>query len=438
MNVSQMAPSDAPLGRDKNIRRTAWAGIIGSVVEYYDFTLFGLAAALVFGPLFFPDADPATQIISSLLTFAIGYLGRPIGGILFSHFGDRIGRKPMLVTTLMLMGVSTLAIGLLPTYAQVGLWAPVLLALCRILQGMGAGAEYVGSLVMMAESGDRTRLGLRVALPGMGVFGGIVIATGVFALISMLPQDALLSWGWRVPFFVSIVTLGIGMWIRTGINETEEFLAVKATGRIVRFPLAEAIRHQWREILIGFGVNGPYLAFSSLTQVYLLSYLTGTLGYPASFGLIANLVSSALAIGVVPLAGHLGDRLGRRRIWLFGCGVFAIFGSLAFPLLATGSEVVIVLTMVLGISLGLATLYATQGAILTSLFDPEYRLSAVVLVREPTAALIAGPTPAFAAWLVLAAGGSAWPVTIFFLVAALVAAGTVLFTWKHLERVESH
>lgn len=423
--------------RAKNIRRTAWAGVIGSVVEYYDFTLFGLAAALVFGPLFFPGSDPATQVINSLLTFAIGYFGRPIGGVLFSHYGDRIGRKPMLVMTLMLMGISTLAIGLLPTYMQIGLWAPVLLAACRVLQGMGAGAEYVGSLVMMAESGDRKRFGLRVALPGMGVFGGIVIATGVFALIALLPEEELFSWGWRVPFLMSVVTLGVGLWIRTGIHETEEFSEIRAKGDLARFPLVDAIRSQWREILIGIGINAPYLAFSSLTQVYLLSYLTGALGYPATFGLVANLVSSTLAIGIVPLAGYLGDKLGRRRIWLFGAGVFVVFGAIVFPLFATASPVVIILTMVLGISVGLATMYATQGAILTALFDPQHRLSAVVLVREPTAALIAGPTPAFAAWLVLVAGGATWPITVFFIVAAVVAAGTVLLGWKRLERVES-
>ncbi|MCD2499584.1 MFS transporter [Microbacterium nymphoidis] len=426
-----------PAARARNLRRTAWAGVIGSVIEYYDFTLFGLAAALVFGPLFFPGSDPSTQVINSLLTFAIGYFGRPIGGILFSHFGDRIGRKPMLVLTLMLMGVSTLAIGLLPTYAVVGLWAPVLLAVCRVLQGMGAGAEYVGSLVMMAESGDRRRLGVRVALPGMGVFGGIVIATGVFALIALLPEDALHSWGWRVPFLLSIVTVAIGLWVRTGIHETEEFTALREQGRVVRFPLGQAIRHQWREILIGFGINGPYLAFSSLTQVYLLSYLTGSMGLPASFGLAANLVSSTLAIAVVPLAGWLGDRLGRRQIWLFGCGVFIVFGAIAFPLFATGNEFVIIATMVLGISVGLATMYSTQGAILTALFDPAHRLSAVVIVREPTAALIAGPVPAFAAWLVLSAGGATWPVTVLFVGAALIAGITVILGWKRLARVES-
>lgn len=429
------APSEAR--RADNARRTAWAGIIGSVVEYYDFTLFGLASAVVFGRLFFPDADAATQVISSLLTFAIGYFGRPVGGILFSHFGDRIGRKPMLVATLLLMGASTLAIGFLPTHAEIGIWAAVLLACCRVLQGMGAGAEYVGSLVMMAETGDRRRLGLRVALPGMGVFAGIVIATGVFALITLLPDEALLSWGWRVPFLLSVVTVAVGLWIRRGIDETEDFREVRAEGRIARYPLWTAIREQWREIIIGFGINGPYLAFSSLTQVFLLSYLTGTLGYPAWFGLLANLIASALAIGMVPLAGHLGDRWGRRRIWLWGAGVFTVFGAVVFPAFHTGDEVIIIVTMILGISVGLASMYATQGAILTTLFDSRHRLSAVVLVREPTAALIAGPTPAFAAWLVLENGGAPWPVSVLFLFAAAVAAATVLLAWRRLARVES-
>ncbi len=431
----------APHAPSSNLRRTAWAGIIGSMVEYYDFTLYGLAAALVFGPLFFPSGDPNAQIISALLTFALGYLGRPLGGLLFSHFGDRMGRKPMLIMTLMLMGVSTLGIGLLPTHASIGVWAPILLGTLRILQGMGAGAEYVGSLVMMAENGDGRRYGLRVALPGMGVFAGIVLGTAVFSLVALLPREDLLSWGWRLPFLASAVTLGVGYWIRTGIHETEEFQKVKAAGNVARFPMGQAIIHQWREILIGFGINGPYLAFSSLTQVFLLSYLTNTLHYPAWFGLLANLVSSTLAIGMVPLAGSLVDRFGARLVWLAGCGVFVLFGLVVFPLFATGVEPLIVLAMVLGISVGLAALYATQGIMLTSLFEPRHRLSGVVLVREPTAALIAGPIPAYATWLVKQNGGDPMVVAVLFVAAAVIAGGTVLIAWRrigsHLSRTTS-
>ena len=187
-----------------------------------------------------------------------------------------------------------------------------------------------------------------------------------------------------------------------------------------------------REILIGFGINGPYLAFSSLTQVYILSYLTVILHYPASFGLLANLVSSTIAIGTVPLAGYLGDVIGRRYVWLFGCAVFIVFGLVAFPLFATGSEPLIILAMILGISIGLASMYATQGALLTALFDAEHRISGVVLVREPTAAIIAGPVPAFATTLVVNANGATWPVSTLFIVASVVAAGTALIAWRRL------
>lgn len=427
----------SPLSRRTNVWRTGWAAVIGSVVEYYDFTLFGLAAAVVFGRLFFPQQDPAAATISSLLTFAIGYFGRPVGGLLFSHFGDRIGRKPMLITTLLLMGVATIGVGLLPTYDSIGVWAPVLLAVCRVLQGMGAGAEYVGSLVMLAESGNQRRAGLRVALPGMGVFAGIVIATAVFTLISTLPEDDLLSWGWRVPFLASAVTVGVALWIRSGIEETEEFTRIRSRGEVVRVPFVEALRTQWREVLLGYGILGPYLLFSSLTQVYLLSYLTTTMGLPASFGLLANLISSALAIGMVPLFGFLGDVLGRQRVWLAGCGVFVLFGALVFPLFATASEPVVVVTMVVGISIGLASLFAIQGALVIGLFAPQHRLSGVVLVREPAAALIAGPSPAFAAWLVATAGGATWPVAALFVGAAVIAGTTVLLGRRRFTRDHS-
>lgn len=417
----------AALTREQNTRRTAIATIIGSMVEYYDFTLFGLASALIFGPLFFPGNDPVTGQLLSFGTFALGFFARPFGGIIFSHFGDRIGRKPMLVMTLVLMGTATILIGCLPTYAAIGVAAPILLVACRLLQGLGAGAEYVGSLVMLAENGDKRRLGLRVALPGMGVFIGIVIATAVFALISLMPEDDMLSWGWRLPFLASIIALAVGLYIRRNINESEEFTAQKATDGLAKFPLVDVFKEQGRQVALGFGINGPYIAFSYIVQVYLLAYLTTGLGMSSTVGLVANLVASIIAIGTTPLFGYLGDLLGRRRIWLFGCGTFVIFGVIAFPLFGSKDPTVIVLTMILGIGIGLASMYATQGAILTELFETKHRLSGVVIVRETTAALIGGPAASVSVWLVSLAGGHPWPIAAVLIGFALIAAVTSMF-----------
>ncbi|MCQ9367113.1 MFS transporter [Brevibacterium sp. 91QC2O2] len=424
---SQTAPATSA-DRKKNVKRTAAAGIVGSIIEFYDFTLFGLAAAVVFGPLFFPSQSPAAQTISALLTFAIGYIGRPIGGIVFSHFGDRWGRKPMLLATLLIMGVSTLAIGMLPTYQSVGLWAPVLLAICRIVQGMGAGAEQVGTMVMMAENGGKKGLGLRISLPGMGTFGGIVIATAVFALVSTLPEEALFSWGWRLPFFFAVITIAIGIWIRFGITETEEFSQVEDQGKVTKVPALEAIKQQWNRILVGWGIAGPYLAFSTLVQVYMLSYITKTLEMPASFGLTANLVSSILAVAGVPFFGWLTDRVGRVTVWLFSMLMFVVFGLTAFGLFGTGNELIIIATMVLGLSIALASGYASHSVLLSRLFKPEHRLSGLVLVREPMSAFLAGPIAAVAAALVTAAGDKPWPVTLLFVGFAVIGAVTAFAT----------
>ncbi|WP_327087967.1 MHS family MFS transporter [Nonomuraea sp. NBC_01738] len=405
-------------------RRTALAGAVGSIVEYYDFTLFGLAAALVFNEQFFPDSSPGAATLSSFATFAVGFFARPVGGAVFSHFGDRIGRKPMMVITLLLMGLSTTAIGLLPSYASVGILAPILLVLLRLLQGFGAGAEYVGALVMVAEASDSRRRGLWASLPGTGVFTGILIATLVFAGASALPSFE--TWGWRLPFLLSIVAVGVGLFFRARVEESEVFERQKSEGTS-RFPMLEVIRKQPKNLLIAFVANGPFVAISYLIQVFVLSYVTKTLELSKTTGLLANVVASSLAIVSTPLFGMLSDKVGRRPVWLGGAAFLVVFAFPMFWLVETGNTLLVIVSVTLGLAVGIASMYAAQASLYTELFETRFRFSGIALARESTSALIGGPAPFVAAALLEASGGASWPIALLVLGFAAISFVAILF-----------
>jgi len=406
-------------------KRVVWASLIGSVVEYYDFTLFGLAAALIFGKQFFPAGTAGAGTLEAFATFAVGFLARPVGGLVIGHFGDRVGRKPVMVATLLLMGISTFLIGVLPTYASVGALAPILLVVLRMLQGLGAGAEYAGAIVMVSETGETPRRGLRASMPGVGVFGGILLATAVFAAVSALPEAQFNSWGWRLPFFCSLVAVVVGLFMRARVRETPLFGAAKTAGKTQQIPVLEVIRRQPRNLIIAIASNGPFVAISYIIQVFLLSYATKTLGVPKGIGLAANLIASGLAIAAVPLFGALTDRIGRRPVWLGGAGFLVLFAFPMFALMNTRVSVFIVLAVVLGLAVGIASMYAAQAAMYAELFETQYRFSGVVLARESTAALIAGPAP-FVAAALLQYFDASWPIALLVLVLALISFAAIL------------
>lgn len=420
------AEPDVRSGVSRN--RVAAAGMVGSVVEYYDFTLFGLAAALVFGEHFFPKSSPAAATLASLATFAVGFLARPIGGVIFSHYGDRVGRKPMMVVTLLLMGFATAAIGVLPDHGSIGLLAPILLVTLRLLQGLGAGAEYVGALVMSAESGDARRRGFLAALPGTGVFVGILIATLTFSGISsLLPKEQFDSWGWRLPFLLSLAGVALGLYFRARVAETPVFSELKesaVTGG--RAPVVEVIRRQPRRLLLAMAANGPFVAISYLIQVFVLSYVTTTLGVPKGVGLTANVIASALSIVATPLFGALSDRVGRKPVWFGGAGFLAVFAFPMFWLLGTRTPALIVIAVSLGLAVGIASMYAAQASLFAELFEARFRLSGIALARESTAALIGGPAPLVASAVLTWAGGASWPIAALVCVFALISLVAVL------------
>ncbi|MFD0473911.1 MFS transporter [Nonomuraea thailandensis] len=336
---------------------------------------------------------------------------------MFGHFGDRTGRKPMLVMTLLLMGLSTAGIGLLPTYDQVGLVAPVLLTVLRLAQGFGAGAEYAGALVLVAETSDPRRRGLWASLPGAGVQLGLLTATLVFTAVSALPSFE--TWAWRLPFLLSLVGVGVGLFLRFQVQESELFERERARG-VSRFPALAVFRRQPRVLLIAFAANAPFGAIGYVLNVFVLSYVTRTLGLPAAVGLSAKLLASAVAIAVTPLFGLLSDRIGRRPVFLGAALFLCAFAFPMFWMVDTGHPGLVILAITVGYGVCVAGMFAVLASLLTELFDTRYRYSGVAIAREWTAALSSGPAPLVAAVLVAAAGGASWPLAL--LVAGCAAA----------------
>ncbi|SDI62593.1 Sugar phosphate permease [Nonomuraea jiangxiensis] len=400
------------------------AAVIGTALEFYDHALFGLGAAIVFDRQFFPADQPLAGTLGSFAAFAVGFLARPIGGVVFGHFGDRVGRKPMLVMTLLLMGLSTVGIGLLPTYDQVGQAAPVLLTLLRLAQGFGAGAEYAGALVMVAETSDPRRRGLWASLPGAGVQIGILTATLAFTAVTALPSFE--TWGWRLPFLLSLVGVGVGLFLRFRVPESELFERERARG-LSRFPALEVLRRQPRILLIAFAANAPFGAIAYILNVFMLSYVTRTLGLPATVGLVAKLLSAAVAIAVTPLFGLLADRVGRRPVFLSTALLLGVFAFPMFWLVDTGHPGLVILAITVGYGVCVAGMFAVLASLLTELFATRHRYSGVAIAREWTAALTSGPAPLVAATLVAAAGGASWPIAVLLMVCAAITFTAVLF-----------
>lgn len=409
---------------DESRRRLIRGTVVGSLIEWYDIAIYGQAAALVFGTLFFPDFSPTVGLIAAFATFGVGYFARPIGALIFGHIGDRYGRRPALVGTLLLMGVATTVIGLLPTYASVGLVAPVLLVLCRLLQGLGVGAEYVGAVTMVAEFAPAHRRGYYAALPACGVFLGIGLAAAVSGVVATLPSDQLMSWGWRVPFLLSLVVVGIGLLIRLRVPESPVFAELREARQRTRVPALTMVRAMPARLLLVMIANSP-LAFNIyVVQTYALSYLAGK-GVSKSTSLFALLVGCAVGAAAIPLVGKLSDRSGRKPVYLAVSVFCALISFPFFWLLDTGNTVLIVLAFALALGGGCLAMFGSQAAYFTELFPAAYRFSGFALGREIPGAALAGPAPIIAVGLVAATGGAPWLLAVALVVVALASAVAV-------------
>jgi MHS family shikimate/dehydroshikimate transporter-like MFS transporter len=379
--------------RPHSIRLVALASMIGTTIEWYDFFLYGTAAALVFNRLFFPTFDPLTGTLAAFGTYTVGFVARPIGGIVIGHYGDRIGRKSMLVLTLIIMGVATFGIGLLPTYEQVGPWAAVALVVLRLAQGFGVGGEWGGAVLMAVEHAPKHARGLYGSWPQVGVPAGLLLSTAVFAWFARLPEDQFLSWGWRVPFLGSILLVGVGFIIRRRILETPAFSRVKDTGSQARLPIVELLRTQKKEILLAMGArlaeNGAFYIYT----VFVLVYGTQKVGIPRQTILNGVLIAAACALVAIPLFGALSDRLGRRPVYIFGATVTALFAYPLFWLLDTGSTPLVWLALVVALVFGHAPMYGPQAAFLSELFGTRVRYSGASLGSQFSSVLAGGLSP---------------------------------------------
>ncbi|MER6010838.1 MFS transporter [Streptomyces bluensis] len=364
-------------------RRVLLASTIGSAIEWYDFYLYSTASALVLGPLFFPNQSPTAGTLAAFATYAAGFVARPLGGVIFGHFGDRIGRKSMLVLTLLIMGVATFLVGVLPTYEQAGIVAPILLVALRVLQGIGLGGEWGGGVLMSGEHAPANRRGLYAAFPAAGFPLGLFASTVVFRLASELPEDQLLTWGWRLPFLASIILVVVGVFVRLGVAESPEFVRVQQAGEQVRVPLAGVLKQGLRPVLRGAFASLGLAMIVSVYSVYLLSYASS--GPAAEQGpkvLNGLLIGALLEALLLPVAGLLSDLLGRRPVLLFGYVVCALVGLVAPQWLLSGNQTLIILTYVLAMGIGHAAVYGAISAFLIDMFPPEHRYSALAVTYQ--------------------------------------------------------
>jgi MHS family shikimate/dehydroshikimate transporter-like MFS transporter len=417
-------------GEDAGQRTSLWqvigASVIGTIMEWYDFFIFAAAAALVFPALFFPEREPLTGTLLAFGTYGLGFFARPVGGIIFGNLGDKIGRKTVLVITLLLMGIATTLIGVLPTFERLGLWAAVLLIALRILQGLGAGAEFGGAVIMAAEYSPQGKRGLYASLPCTGVAIGLLLSSGVFSLFAALPEEQFLAWGWRVPFLLSIVVVAVGLYVRLRILETPVFSQVKETNTEVGIPVLEVVRSQPRNLLVAIGARFSENGNAYIIQTFTLTYVATQLGMSDNVALRGVLIASAIGIFTIPLFGALSDRVGRRPVYMFGSAFLALFAFPFFWLLNTETSVLIWLAIVLANSVGVYSMFSPQAAYFAELFDTRVRYSGLALAREVSAPLAGGIAPFIATYL-LSRTGTYWPIALYMIVLALISLVALAF-----------
>lgn len=414
--VEQIGGEDT--GQRTSINQVALTGFIGATVEWYDFFLYGTAAALIFGPLFFPSFDPAVGTIIALGSFAVGYISRPIGGIIFGHFGDRIGRKTMLILTLLIMGVATFLIGLMPTYGAIGIWAPILLITLRFFQGIGIGGEWGGAVLLVVEHAPEDKRGFYGSWVQVGALSGLLLGTGAFAIATtMLTQEQFLAWGWRVPFLISIVLVGVGLFIRLKILETPVFSQIKEEGTEAQMPIIEVFRNYPKNILITMGARLSEGQTFNIFAVVAIVYVVDQLGLPRSVILTGILIAAAIECVTIPAFGALSDRIGRRPVYMGGAAFCALFAFPFFWLLNTENSLLVWLAPV-GLAVGHSAMWGPQAAFFSEAFGTRVRYSGTSFVYQFSGLVASAVTPAIAVTLLALAGGSPWLVAVFVIVYA--------------------
>lgn len=407
------------------IRKVVTSALIGATIEWYDFFLYGVVAGIVFSKLYFPSDDPLISTLLAYTTFAVGFVTRPLGGVIFGHFGDRVGRKSILVVTLMIMGVSTFLIGLLPTHAQIGVAAPILLLLLRVAQGIGLGGEWGGAVLMAYEYAPKEKRGFYASLPQVGLAIGLFMASGVVALLSWLcTEEQFMAWGWRVAFLISGLMVAVGMYIRLHVKETPEFAAVKARNAETAIPFMDMTRRYPGNVLKGMGARYIDGVFFNVFGVFSISYLTSTLQISRTDALIGVMVAAVVMCFTIPLFGRLSDRLGRSRVYLWGSLITAVSAFPAFWLMAHSGGNVLLIWIAIVVPFGIlyAAVYGPEAALFCDLFDAKVRYTGISFVYQFSGIFASGITPIIATALVKTAGGSPWLVCLYVVFAGAVSA----------------
>ena len=406
---------------NKQMRRVLVASLVGSSIEWFDYFLYGTMAALVFNQLFFVNEDPTVGLLLAYASFALSFFIRPFGGIVFSHIGDRIGRKKTLVLTLSLMGFATFAMGLLPTYQAIGVAAPILLITLRLIQGLGIGGEWGGALLLATEYAPPGRRGLFGSIPQMGVTIGMVMGTLALWIMTLLPEESFMTWGWRVPFVLSALLVVFGLWIRKGIDETPEFKRVQESGEIPKLPIVETLKYHWRAVLITIGAKvvetAPFYIFST----FVVSYATANLGFTRTATLSAVMIATVVTTILIPIMGHLSDTVGRKKLYIAGTVAMALFAFPYFWMLQQGSVALLILATVIALGVIWAPITAVLGTMFSEIFDANVRYTGVSLGYQIGAAVAGGTAPLVATALLAQFNNSYVPVALYIIFTALVS-----------------
>ena len=401
------------------LRRALVASTIGTTIEWYDFLLYGQMTGLVFGKLFFPQSSALTGVLQAFAVFFIGFVGRPIGAAIFGHWGDRIGRKATLIATLLVTGLATMAVGLVPTYASIGIWGAVLLTVIRLIQGIGVGGEWGGSVLLAMEWARTTKnCGFISAWPQFGGPAGLFLANIAVLFFSWVSGDHFLTWGWRIPFLLSIVMVAIGLWIRLGIVETPVFRRVIAEERVERVPVLEVFRRQPKQVALTAILRMPEQAPGYIVATFIFTYATTVLGATRNFVLSAVLAQAVLAFLWVVVAGHLSDRVGRKNMYIIGCVFVGVFGFIYFAVLDTKVPALMFIAIALSL-LPAVTCYGPQAALIAESFTPRLRYSGTSLGYQLASIIAGGPSP-FIATALFARFHSSLPIALYILATAVI------------------
>ncbi len=421
--MSMATTASGPLSEAEHsaqLRKAVIASTVGTAIEWYDFFIYGTAAGLVFGKLYFPHADPLSATLLAFGTYFVGFIGRPIGAAIFGHYGDRIGRKATLIATLLCMGLGTFFIAFVPTYASIGIWGAVLLTILRAIQGIGVGGEWGGSVLMSMEWARKNEhRGLVASWPQFGVPCGLLLSTAAIAVFSAVAGDQFAVWGWRIPFLLSIVLVGVGLWIRLGILETPVFQKLLDQNKIENAPIVEVIKKQPREIILSallrMAEQAPFYIFTA----FVFAYTVGTLKMSRDFILAAVMVAAVVSFFTIPIAGHISDRIGRKNMYLIGAAAMGVFGFIYFAMVDTAVPVLVFIAIVLSI-IPHDLQYGPQAALIAESFTPRLRYSGSSLGYQLASLIAGGPSPLIATAL-FAAYRSGYAIAIYIALCAVVS-----------------